>query len=104
MSKGGYMELNRNQFLLIGLVLILLGLQLRLVDTYVLNEQSTRFLAKQAGRTEATSMWAMPVSLATQGELAPRKRVRPPRWIAWALMSAGGVFVLHSLAMKKPGA
>ena len=97
------MELNRNQFLLIGLVLVLLGLQLRFVDTYVLNEHSTKFLARQAGRTEATSVWAMPVSLATQGEMAPRKRVQPPRWIAWALISVGGVFVLHSLAMKKPG-
>lgn len=97
------MELNRNQFLLIGLVLVLLGLQLRFVDTYVLSENSTKFLAKQVGRTDATSVWALPVSLATQGEMAPRKRVRPPRWIAWALISVGGVFVLHSLAMKKPG-
>jgi len=97
------MELNRNQFLLIGLVLVLLGLQLRFVDTYVLNEQSTKFLARQAGRSDASSVWALPVSLATQGEMAPRKRVRPPRWIAWALISVGGVFVLHSLAMKKPG-
>jgi hypothetical protein len=97
------MELNRNQFLLIGLVLVLLGLQLRFVDTYVLNENSTKFLAKQAGRSDATSIWALPVSLATQGEMAPRKRVQPPRWIAWALISVGGVFVLHSLAMKKPG-
>ena len=97
------MELNRNQFLLIGLVLVLLGLQLRFVDTYVLNESSTKFLARQAGRSEAASIWTLPVSLATQGETAPRKRVRPPRWIAWALISVGGVFVLHSLAMKKPG-
>lgn len=97
------MELNRNQFLLIGLVLILLGLQLRFVDTYVLNEHSTKFLARQAGRSEATSVWTLPVSLANQTGMAPRKRVRPPRWIAWALISVGGVFVLHSLAMKKPG-
>lgn len=97
------MELNRNQFLLIGLVLILLGLQLRFVDTYVLNEHSTKFLARQAGRSEATSVWTLPVSLAHQTGMAPRKRVRPPRWIAWALISVGGVFVLHSLAMKKPG-
>ncbi len=94
------MELNRNQFLLIGLVLILLGLQLRFVDTFVLSEGSTKFLARQAGKTEAASMW----TLATQGGMAPRKRVQPPRWLAWALISVGAVFVLHSLAMKKPGA
>jgi hypothetical protein len=97
------MELNRNQFLLIGLVLILLGMQLRFVDTYVLNESSTKFLARQAGRTEVTSVWTLPASLAASNGMAPRKRVRPPRWIAWAMISFGGVFVLHSLAMKKPG-
>ena len=98
------MELNRNQFLLIGLVLVLLGLQLRFVDTYVLNEQSTKFLARQAGRSDATSMWALPVSLASGDGMAPRTKVRPPRWIAFAVLSVGGVLVLHSLAMKKPGA
>jgi hypothetical protein len=36
--------------------------------------------------------------------MVPRKKVRPPGWLAWALISVGGVFVLHSLAMKKPGA
>lgn len=98
------MELNRNQFCLIGLVLILLGVQLRFVDTFVLNESSTKFLAKQAGKTETTSMWTLPVSLASQNGMVPRKKVRPPGWLAWALISVGGVFVLHSLAMKKPGA
>ncbi|NLF71746.1 MAG: hypothetical protein GX575_22170 [Candidatus Anammoximicrobium sp.] len=98
------MELNRNQFCLIGLVLILLGLQLRYVDTFVLSESSTKFLARQAGRTEATSVWTLPVALATQNGMTPRKKVKPPRWLAWALISVGGVFVLHSLAMKKPGA
>lgn len=98
------MELNRNQFLLIGFVLILLGLQLRSVDTYVLSESATRFLARQTGKTEVTSVWSLPMSLATQNGLAPRKRIRPPRWIAWAMISVGGVLVLHSLAMKKPGA
>lgn len=102
--KGCPMELNRNQFLLIGFVLILLGLQLRSVDTYVLSESATRFLARQTGKTEVTSVWSLPMSLATQNGLAPRKRIRPPRWIAWAMISVGGVLVLHSLAMKKPGA
>ena len=72
------MELNRNQFCLIGLVLILLGLQLRFVDTYVLNESSTKFLARQAGKTETTSMWTLPVSLATQNGMAPRKDSAAP--------------------------
>lgn len=97
------MEVNRNQFLLIGLVLVLLGVQFRFVDTYVLNEASTKFLARRTGKTEVTSVWNLPVTLAAQSGMAPRKRIRPPRWLAWALISVGSVFVLHSLAMKKPG-
>jgi hypothetical protein len=30
--------------------------------------------------------------------------LRPPVWLGYALMSVGGVLMLHSLAMKRPGA
>jgi hypothetical protein len=33
----------------------------------------------------------------------PRRTIRPPEWLGFALMSIGGVLMLHSLAMKKPG-
>jgi hypothetical protein len=98
------MDINRNQFLLIGLVLVLLGVQLRFVDTYVLNESSTRFLARQTAKVERPNAWSLPVSLAVQSPMPiQRKRIRPPRWLAFALMSVGAVLVLHSLALKKPG-
>jgi hypothetical protein len=32
----------------------------------------------------------------------PRKTVRPPQWLGWLMLSAGGVLVMHSLAMPKP--
>ncbi len=97
------MEMNRNQFLLIGLVVLLLGLQLRAVEAYVLNETSTRFLARQAAKSEKSSVWSWPTSLAAQGAVPIQgKRIEPPRWIAWALLCTGGVLVLHSFALKKP--
>jgi hypothetical protein len=97
------MDINRNQFLLIGLVLLLLGLQVRLVDTYVLNESSTRFLARRAVKAEKASIWSWPTALAAQGTLPlERKRFQPPRWIAWALLCTGAVLTFHSFALKKP--
>jgi hypothetical protein len=33
----------------------------------------------------------------------PRRTLRPPTWLGFALISIGAVLVLHSLAMKKPG-
>jgi hypothetical protein len=85
----------------------LLGAQLRLVDSYVLNEKASRFVEEKFGskRESAGSLYP---SLAASGYdpyllaslpgmaaiQAPRKTVTPPRWLAWSLMSAGAVMVL----------
>lgn len=91
------MEFNRNQFFMVGIFLLLLGVQFRLVDSATLNEKTTRFLANHTSSTATTSITSfLPGS-------AVKKTVHPPQWIGWALMSIGGVCILHSLAMKKPG-
>ncbi len=93
------MELNRNHYFMAGIVLLLLGIQFRLVDSYVLNEQSSRMLASQSG---GSSLLGGKPLLAAGGSM--HKVVKPPEWAGWALMSIGSVLVLHSLAMKGPGA
>jgi hypothetical protein len=99
------MDINRNQFMLIGFLLLLLGLQFRFVDTFVLNEPSTRFLAKRTAQAESsTSPWKLPMSLVANGPVpVQRTRIRPPRWLSYLLLSTGAVLMLHSVAMKKPG-
>lgn len=95
------MELNRNHYLIAGLFLLLLGIQLRSVETYVLNEQTTRFLASKfsaPNSSQATMVKFMP----TEGPNAPKKSIKPDDWIGWAMMSVGSVLVLHSLALKAP--
>ncbi len=93
------MEINRNQYFMAGVILLLLGIQLRMVDSYVLNAETTRVLAKQAA-TPRQQMALFAVQK-TAPEMA-RKVVRPPEWLGWCLMSIGSVLILHSLAMKKP--
>jgi hypothetical protein len=44
------------------------------------------------------------LALTTDLGAGPKKVVQPPEWLGWCLMSIGGVLVLHSLAMRKPGA
>ena len=90
------MELNRNHYFMAGVVLLLLGIQLRMIDAFVLNESTTRFLSQRAGGAATAAI------LPAIGP-APRKTVRPPDWLGWALMSVGSVLVLHALAMKGPG-
>ncbi|MCA9238172.1 MAG: hypothetical protein KDA44_22020 [Planctomycetales bacterium] len=95
------MELNRNQYFFIGMVILLLGVQLRAVSHYVLTPEATRFLAERANKSGSESTL---MNLSTDLGAAPRKVVKPPEWLGWCLMSVGGVLILHSLAMKKPGA
>lgn len=94
------MEFNRNQFMMIGVVLLLLGLQFRTFESCTLNPKTTQFLANRfsdAGSAAATS------NLFTSAGSGVRKVIRPPSWLGWSLMSIGSVLILHSLAMKKPG-
>jgi len=94
------MEFNRNTYFMLGLLLLLLGIQFRNVDSVVLNEKVTRFLAeKLPGSTQAE---ATMVGFFPSGA-GPKKVIKPPPWLGWSLVSIGSVLILHSLAMKKPG-
>jgi hypothetical protein len=92
------MEINRNQYFLVGVVLLFLGLQLRMVDTYELSAEATNMLAQRAGETDAQSSF-----IATTAQITgTKKQIKPPQWIGWCLLSIGSVLVLHSMAMPKP--
>jgi hypothetical protein len=96
---GIAMDLNRNQFFFLGLVVLLVGLQVRYVSAYVLSPETTKFLAERTGQASADS----PASSLIGSAAAPRKVVQPPEWLSWCLISVGAVLCLHSLAMPKPG-
>jgi hypothetical protein len=97
------MELNRNQFMMIGLLVLLLGVQFRSVDYFVLNAKASEFVEKKLG--DSPSANAAPVAQNTGSDrpLTTNRVVKPPNWIGWCLLSVGGVLVLHSLAMRRPG-
>jgi hypothetical protein len=94
------MDLNRNQFFFIGLVILMLGLQVRYVNAYVLNPEATKFLAERTGQAPGTGAF---LSAVAGTPAAPRKVLEPPEWLSWCLISVGAVLCLHSLAMPKPG-
>jgi hypothetical protein len=91
------MEFNRNHYLVLGVIVFLLGLQLRLVESFTLNDHVSKFIAARTAGSENRTI------LAAAGPSAPTKTISPPPWIGWCLLSVGSVLVLHSLAMKKPG-
>jgi protein-S-isoprenylcysteine O-methyltransferase Ste14 len=89
-------ELNRNHYFMAGIFLLLLGMQLRAVESYVLNEHVTAYIAKQAGQASGRTQYLPAVGP------QPRKTIRHPEWLGFALISVGAVLVLHALALGKP--
>jgi hypothetical protein len=94
------MDLNRNQFLFIGLFVLLIGLQFRYVSAYHLNPQATKFLAERTGQATPAAYQFLAATAGTPA--APRKVLQPPEWLSWCLISVGAVLALHSLAMPRP--
>ena len=91
------MELTRNQWFMLGLVVLFLGIQFRVVESYVLNEQTTQFITERMKASGMVSSGSVAVSA-----FGPSRRVvKPPEWIGWAIMSFGSVLILHSLALKR---
>ncbi|TWT96190.1 hypothetical protein Pla108_32780 [Botrimarina colliarenosi] len=95
------MELNRNQFLFIAIFLALLGMQLRMVSSYVLTSEATRFLAERA-LASADPVGALAGTTPALPATLPAKVVSPPDWLGWCLLSIGAVLFFHSLTMGKP--
>jgi hypothetical protein len=71
------MDLNRNQFFFIGLMILMLGIQVRYVSAYTLNPEATKFLAERTGQsTSGTNAF-----FALAGASGPRKVLEPPEWL-----------------------
>jgi hypothetical protein len=82
----------RHHLLLAGLLLFLLGVQFRIVDSFTLNERSSHFVAARLGGGGGpAAAWQAPTL---------RKVVQPPRWLGLALMSMGAVLTVKSLSTK----
>ena len=96
------MDLNRNQFFFLGLVVLLIGVQIRCVSAYVLNPEATQFIAERTGQPAPQSAAMSFFGAASGSNPAVRKVVQPPEWLGWCLISVGSVLILHSLAMRKP--
>ena len=86
------MGLSSHRLLLAGLLLFLLGMQFRVVESFTLNERSSHFVAASLGGGQQPASWQAP---------ALRKVVEPPRWLGLALMSVGAVLMVKSLSARE---
>jgi hypothetical protein len=79
-------------------VLLLIGIQVKMVDSYVLNSTASSRLLPKSEKTLAAGYPFVQMATAEQ-----RKTITPPPWAGWLLISAGAVLTLHALAMPKAG-
>ena len=95
------MDINRNQWFLVGLVLLYVGSQFRMVESFVLTPEVTQFLAEKTNNPLA-AVNASSAAITPDGKPSARKTVKPNDWIGWAFLAAGATMVLHSLSLPKP--
>ncbi len=94
------MQWNRRRYFTLGVVIFLLGVQFRLIDSFVLNEPTTRALHKMAKNSPMVSN--DPFSdVYMQVSSQPRKTLTPPEWLGWVLLTVGGVMSLHAIMLPK---
>ena len=96
------MEISRNQYFMAGLVLLLLGIQFRAIESVELKEQFAKFMAEKTGHPLVAVSAQTPL-LAPLGTAAVNQAFYPPEWLGWMFVSIGSVLILHSLAMPKGG-
>lgn len=87
------------RFFMFGIVLALLGAQLRLVDTFVLTPKASQFVETRL-RTTGYEIDPYENIYLASGPVA-KKTFTPPRWMGWALLSVGGVLAMHGLTIRR---
>lgn len=94
------MSIYRNRYFLAGVLLILLGVQFRMVHSFVLNEPTTRVLARVAksppvaDNSSVSNLWL-------QVAPNPTKRIEPPRWLGLAMIAVGTVITCHAIVIPR---
>lgn len=94
------MSMYRNRYFLLGILLILLGVQFRMVQSVVLNERATRVLARVTKTTPVADNSGMR-SIMSMVYPKPTARIEPPRWLGLSLIAVGSVISLHALSIPK---
>ncbi|HTN75015.1 MAG TPA: hypothetical protein VL096_07200 [Pirellulaceae bacterium] len=83
----------------VGVILLLLGLQMRAVETYEFSPDATRILAGWVGPEAGTPHAA--VRQVVIDTTRPRHRMTPPAWLGWSLLSIGCVLTAHGLLRSR---
>lgn len=93
------MDFDRNRYFMFGVLVLLLGMQFRMIESFTLNEPTTRALHRVARSSELSQADFGRDVYMKVGK--PRKTIQPPEWIGWAMLTVGGVIFLHAMVLPK---
>jgi hypothetical protein len=79
----------------VGVLLLIAGLHLRSVESFVLTTDTTRVLANLTGPSADTAKGAVRQIVIDSAK--PQKILTPPRWAGWACLSMGFVLTINGL-------
>ena len=82
-----------NKLLTLGIVILLLGVQLRFVESYTLTPKASEFVAKRLESSKTTEIASYDSYFPFTGP-TPQKSITPPHWLGWSLISVGVVLIL----------
>ncbi|MEM8678052.1 MAG: hypothetical protein AAGF97_01745 [Planctomycetota bacterium] len=89
----------------IGVVCVLMGLQMRTVESFVLTPKASQFIEhnmRSSGLKPHAANYNYESILQSAGPV-PKKTITPPRWLGWALISIGAVLTLHGISLRQTG-
>ncbi len=96
------MKFDRNKCLMLGIILLLLGVQFRLVGAVTLTPEATGVLAKYVAPEKSERLESARRVAPRATEQATKQTLRPPRWLGLSFISVGAVLVLQSFVMPRP--
>ena len=91
-----------HRFFIAGMLALLIGVQLRSVETFVLTQKASNFIENKMRQARLQTSSPYDSLLLTSGPV-PQKNIRPPRWLGWAMLSVGAVLVLHGMTVRRSG-
>jgi hypothetical protein len=101
--------MDAHRLFMIGVVIMLLGIQFRVVESFELNETATRIVDRRFPRATiaplttyvAANPYADPWLNPPAGAPPATRLITPPRKLSFAFMSVGAVLILISPAYRK---
>ena len=106
-QMSGEITMSCSRLFLLGTILLFLGIQFRIFDSFVLNQRTSNFIHEKFDKKSTASAGTDLYNVSLQSNddwwmtnnvpqviSSPRKTITPPDWLGWSFVSVGAVLIL----------